>query len=522
LGVVLLRALPNLSYPLGRDQATYAVVAQGLLNGLRLYRDLWDNKPPGIFAFYALLVKASGRVMWSVGLVDIMWLLILSYCIYRFTERYLGTAAAVIAILVNAAWHANLGYVDAVQPECFLMLAAFCAFFIASSHKSWPWGRHFAAGVLMGAAFWLKYDALAFFPLVALVPYVDWGGMEASPRHFRLVIPVRAWAQRVGPLMAGFLTAVVAVLAYFRWVGSWAALEEVQFEVLPRYAAIAVERIPHYWALPLGATLVRLGFWTLLAAGASVLVAERRGFSRFLPVLAATFMGFVATCSQLRFPPYAFETCFPFFAMIWGYLATNAYAGLRAAAHAPSLRSRTLARVASGALLALVLWYPLRGEAKTVATRYRDLAAWHRNPTEFYAHYPGAQFAIEHFAGKFQVIEELNKSLKPGERVFVWGTDPLIYFLTDRQPPTRFVSNLALISPWGPAAWRQELIRDLRKSRPAYIVMSQHDQVPEISFTPLDSEQYLSVYPELAGFLSASYRRARDFPDYVLYRLKTE
>ena len=95
---VLFRALPNLSYPIGRDQATYFVIGEGLLHGQRLYRDFPENKPPGILAFYALLGKLFGHVMWSVGLVDILWLLSISYCIFRFAERHLGAPAAAIAV----------------------------------------------------------------------------------------------------------------------------------------------------------------------------------------------------------------------------------------------------------------------------------------------------------------------------------------------------------------------------------------------------------------------------------------
>ena len=80
LGLVFLRALPNVRYPLGRDQATYCVVAQGLLRGQLLYRDLWDNKPPAIFYVYAPIVKVFGPVMWSVGVIDILWLLVISSC----------------------------------------------------------------------------------------------------------------------------------------------------------------------------------------------------------------------------------------------------------------------------------------------------------------------------------------------------------------------------------------------------------------------------------------------------------
>jgi hypothetical protein len=519
---VLIRALPNISYPIGRDQATYCVIGRGLLHGQQLYRDLWDNKPPGIFAFYALLVKALGHVTWSVGLVDILWLLVLSFCIFRFTERYLGPGAAAIAVVVSSVWHMNLGYVDAAQPECFLMIAVFLSFFLASSGKRWPLFCQLAAGVLLGVAFWLKYNALAFFPLVAVVPYVDWTRLDSSPRRLRFLISWHRWLERSGLLLAGFAVTVVAVLAYFRCEGSWAALKEVQFQVLPRYAAIAVERIPHYWLLPIATIFLRLGVWTIIATVASVLIAEKRGFSAFLPVLAATAMGYAVTASQIRFPPYAFETSFPFFAMIWGYLATSVYVGLRAAARAPSRRSRVGARVAAGGLAAALLWFPVRGEAQVLWQRYRELAAWRQNPKGFYANYPGMQFNIEHLQGEFAVIEGLQKSLKPGEGVFVWGTAPLIYFLTDRQPPTRFVSNLALISPWGPAAWRQELVHDLRTHPPAYIVVAQDDQVPEIAFTPLDSEHFLGVYNDLGAFISTHYRRIAEYPQFVLFQLNSQ
>jgi hypothetical protein len=519
---VLITAIPNISYPIGRDQATYGVIGQGLLNGQQLYRDLWDNKPPGIFALYALLVKAFGHVMWSVGLVDILWLLVISYCIFRFAERYLGTGAAVIAVVVDAAWHTRIGYVDAAQPECFLMVAVFLGFFIASAQSPWPMTRQFVAGLLMGAAFWLKYNALAFFPLIALVPCVDWARLDLSPRQIGFLVPKRLLLKRTVALLAGFLTAVGVVLAYFWWAGSWAALKEVQFHVLPRYAAMAVERIPHYWLLPVGATLVHLGIWTVLATGASILVAEKRGFSGFLPVLAAATMGYAVTASQIRFPPYAFETSFPFFGMVWGHLGTSLLSRMRAALRPNSQHSQLIARSAAVGLAALILWYPVRGEVRFVFQRYTDLAAWSHDPQRFYANYPGVRFKIEHLPGKLKVIEELQKSLKPGDQIFIWGTDPLIYYLTDRQPPTRFVSNLALISPWGPPAWRQELIQNLSERHPSFIVVSQHDQVSEIAFTNLDSEQFLSIYTGLGDLISASYQRVGEFPDFVLYQLKTQ
>src|SRR3989442_5364215 len=62
LAFVVFRALPNLTYPMGNDQATYGLIGGALLHGQKLYRDAWDMKPPGIFWIYAVMVKLFGTV----------------------------------------------------------------------------------------------------------------------------------------------------------------------------------------------------------------------------------------------------------------------------------------------------------------------------------------------------------------------------------------------------------------------------------------------------------------------------
>src|ERR1035441_5273317 len=124
---VVLRAFQSICYPIARDQATYCYIGQHLWEGKLLYLDFWDNKPPGIFFLYAVMVKIFGNVIWQVGLVDILWLLIISVFIFKFAERHLGTAPSVIAVGVHATWRAWSGYWDAAQPENFLVLFVFAA-----------------------------------------------------------------------------------------------------------------------------------------------------------------------------------------------------------------------------------------------------------------------------------------------------------------------------------------------------------------------------------------------------------
>ncbi len=93
----------------------------------------------------------------------------------------------------------------------------------------------------------------------------------------------------------------------------------------------------------------------------------------------------------------------------------------------------------------------------------------------------------------------------------------MIYFLSQRPCPTRFVSNLALMSPWGPPDWRDELVRDLEKSPPRFVVVARKDWLTSITYTHLDSEEYLRLFPQLNAFIKGHYLLVTDFDDFAVY-----
>lgn len=515
---VLLRAIPNISYPIGRDQATYLVIGRGLLNGQHLYQDLWDNKPPGIFYLFALVVKIFGPVMWCVGLVDILWLLVMSYCVFRFAERYLGVGAAAVAVVVNATWHIEAGYWEAAQTETFLILFIFLAYLSVAREGRWLRLRHALAGVLCGVAFWLKYNAIAMAPLVVLLPYLDTRELDATPRRIGLLIPWREWLKRALALGGGFVASVAAVLIAFRFSDGWEALKEVQFEVLPRYSAMALERTPRYLLWALYQTELVLGLWTEIAFLIALAVAwKKRELGRLAPVLLSAAMGYLCLALQVRFHAYGFETAFPFFAMVWGYLAVRVFQEFRRLAERCSQRGWKLARVLVWVLFVNVAAWPLPGQVVNIVGHYRALEDWFKGPEVFYTGYPWGN-PISHFPEQMQVISYLRRNLAPGDNVFVWGSEPLIYFLTSRTCPTRFVSNLALISPWSPPAWRDEMVRELGKAPPRFLVVARDDAVPNIAYSEWDSEEFLQAYPEFAIFISDYYERTVNLRNFAIYQ----
>jgi hypothetical protein len=520
LGLVLLRALPNLRYPLGRDQATYSVIGQGLLRGQLLYRDLWDIKPPGIFCVYAVIVKVFGHVMWSVGVIDILWLLGISACIFYFAKRYLGAAAAAIAVISNTLWHCSWGYIHAAQAETFITLFVFLAYFILMSRHRENWKANLSVGLIFGAAFWVKYNAALFFPLLTFLPYLDLSRFDDTPRRINLTIAWRAWFQRTTIISAGFLLVVIAVPVYFWSVGAWTALKQEHFEVVPLYGSTFLRYMHHYPLFALTVTRNVLGPWTEAAFGAALLIAwARRELRVIAPVVIMAVAGFASTASQPRLSSYSFETTYPFFAMFWGYVFVKLFESFL---HLRKMLAQRGWRVASALLwlvAAEVVYYPLPGYAFQTADDYAGLAAWLHNAHDSYEHY-SFQFPLEKLHDQMVVIDFLRKDSAPSDGVYVWGTAPLINFLTQRPSPVRFVANHPLIAPWGPARWRQDLIAELTQKPPRFIVVERHDQIPLVTLTDEDSEQCLRTLPSLASFIASRYEPVENLDDFEVYRLK--
>src|SRR5579871_6477071 len=69
-GVFVALRAPSLAEPTWySDEGTYADIGRALLRGAHLYRDVWDNKPPGVYWLAAVvdaLFGPSGRAFAAV------------------------------------------------------------------------------------------------------------------------------------------------------------------------------------------------------------------------------------------------------------------------------------------------------------------------------------------------------------------------------------------------------------------------------------------------------------------------
>jgi len=117
-----------------------------------------------------------------------------------------------------------------------------------------------------------------------------------------------------------------------------------------------------------------------------------------------------------------------------------------------------------------------------------------------------------------EVAGFLREHVAPEEPVFIWGFEPTVYFLSERRPASRFVSMQPLVTPWSPPEWRRELIADLERARPPYILIVRNDAMPWVTMQRGDSAETLAQYPELVELVARDYRPYARIEDFDIWR----
>src|SRR6266851_3381078 len=199
---VLLR-IPSFAEPTWySDAGTYADIGWALNHGARLYVDVWDNKPPGIYWLSALLVGHL-QVAIAMPFASMLFTGVAAVCVASIGRRVGGAGVGTIAALsyVVVASLPNLDG-DLFNAELFgaTFVAAAIAIVVHSSRPEWL----IVAGALAGVA--LLFKAVFAADLVVVMGIA---AIVASPR-------TRTVITNSGAVLAGWtIVAAAAGLALF-------------------------------------------------------------------------------------------------------------------------------------------------------------------------------------------------------------------------------------------------------------------------------------------------------------------
>lgn len=296
LALLTLR-LPSLVQPMGGDQSLYVYVAQQVNSGDVPYRDAWEQKPPGVFFVYALL-----QWLWPwasiVAVADLIAAACTAWLLTGLGRRMFGgiageVAGALFLLLGDPGIQRSAGLYVRGQCEVFVALAATGALALAWRPARQPWHVVFA-GVLIGVAFWLKYNAIVYaLPVamaIALAPGAD--------RKQRVRDLALAAAGGAGLIAAGVLFFVATGAFTDLWLatigynlayssetygGLWQAVIYVATMPLKRAYIDGLWFLGGLGSLLLIQTVRKAGTWVALGWIAAVILSIAINGSRGLP-----------------------------------------------------------------------------------------------------------------------------------------------------------------------------------------------------------------------------------------------
>src|SRR6476646_6640342 len=167
---LLLRCV-SIAEPLGIDQSLWASAVRGLARGQLLYRDVWEQRPPGIYWIYLTGFRVFGWTPAAVAWLDILAsaaTCVLLAAIVRplSNTRTAMTAAALYAWLTAPGWlYGHGGFLERSVCETFIVLCvAFSAWSVVRIRQGSSVAAALGLGLAAGAAVVLKPNAGLYFP----------------------------------------------------------------------------------------------------------------------------------------------------------------------------------------------------------------------------------------------------------------------------------------------------------------------------------------------------------------------
>lgn len=448
------------SIPLERDEGEYAYIAQRVLRGEVPYRDIFDQKPPGVFAAFLLPVSMFGTSVRAIHWTLYAWTALTATALFALARELAGRPAAAWSVLVfglitiEPSWLAT-----AANTEQFMLLPiVVSAWFTIRGCRSGRLAWWLGAGAAAMTACWFKQTAMTNFLFLPVLAELAW--RDAGVRR-----PGRAVA---GLVFAGGV--VCAALPVFGYFAAHRAIEPF-VDCVWRHNVTYASSVP--WAIGLELlkqSLVRQswGLWLVWALALAALFDWRRSVRVSTSVCGAWMLASLAGVSVgLYFRDHYFIQLAPPLALAAG-ISCSRLAGLPR-----SGPGRLGAGVATAALVIVV---PL-------------VAHW-----SFFAATSGSEqsrilYGPSPFADNDRFAEVIRSQTQPGDRVLIFGSEPQLLFQAERRSATRYIFFYPLM---------MGLPRELERQQEAFAEIS--ESPPQcVVWTNLQTS--LLVQPETHRFL---------------------
>ncbi|MDI6704187.1 MAG: glycosyltransferase family 39 protein [bacterium] len=450
--ITFLSRIPFLRIPLDCDEGLYAYFGLGILKGLRLYRDLWDHKPPFIFLIYTFILKTIGKTPFRIRLFTGLYALLTTFSVFLLARYVYGdmvgyVSALIYGIFSSAPMHRGSGS----NSETFMVFPMVLSnlLFLLYFDKG---GILFllGAGFLNGISVLIKPVALFNLGIMALFLLIKKEGLMSY-----------IW------LIGGFGLIDLMPFIYFWWKGTLSDYVSCVIKYNLRYINI-IPKSRYLWRFLMFFKPIFKETCLLWIMPIIIIPFILKSYLIWVNIFLMLWLlsCFAGICVGGRFSPQYFIQIFPALSIFTG-LGLVAILNLHGIGDFPYFLN-----LGSIALLSI---YSFKSSFNFYF-RY--------SPEEISLHQTdGINFPTGIFTYSDTVAQYIKGRTQPEERILVWDSAAQIYFLSNRLSITRFVCDSHIA---GNKTYEQEILRDVEKKNPRYIVITKSLSGGREGFPALD------------------------------------
>lgn len=505
--------IPSLTQPLGPDQGIMSVIGEGILNGGLPYRDFWEMGSPPIFFTYALMFKIFGAKMAAIPMTDTLVSMLTTFLIFllaRFIwDKKVGYASALFFAFfsngIRLGMHAGgdiafgtFWYI--AQRETFmlpLMTASVYSLLKYQRDEKKLWTL-ILSGLLAGLTFAYKFPSLLIF--LCLVMY-----MNGSFFFFRGGRQLKSLIIGNIALISGFVLALIPFALFFSMKGVLPEMVDVIFGFVSSVYGQMKHDYPGIIKMGMTKTffIAKENFilWIFSVTSSVYIIKNDRMKENLLVVLWA-MASVLFVVSHREFFGYHYLLVLPPFSVLAGYGFVTALG--------PDFNVRKIftkelgkAFIVFALAVNLVFFTTLNFMHYTKFFYYITGKISKEDYYAFFNAYPKHEYS---FPADYKVAQYIESHTGSEDKIYaLGGIESVVYFLTKRKSPSRFIFSWIILSGVHgqvkrSEGYRKELLGDLKDKTPKYILT-------------VKSLEFYKQFSDIYSFIMNNYNLEKVFPD---------
>ncbi|MBC7884060.1 MAG: glycosyltransferase family 39 protein [Saprospiraceae bacterium] len=461
-----------LDVPLDRDEGTYLYTGYCFIRGYVPYVDFYEIKPPGIFLVYGLFELIFGASLTLLHLGVLVMQLATCLMIYKISLRFFGDinrAFLSVAIYMIFNLFPNFQGFGVLSEHFFIFFVLLSMYWLQMVKKDTFKKYSLYAGLSLGMAAMIRQHAIFFIiPLLLYLIYIA----RTEKLNLKSLIIYYVF---------GNLIMIMSLTMYILLRGG---LDEMIYWVFTK---------------PSEQYLIKV----TMAEGMVYLTNFLKNilYEKHWPMLILLFVGLIE-CFRNIFYRQTRWTAVILLLFFIGSFAT-VFPGLRFYGHYWLMFLPALALVSGNAYLNFESKLIKHSVALLIGVLFITQLTMNSglyfktNPNQIYQRLYGnnPNFALQ------KITEYLNRKLKQSDEIFVFGSEPQVYYETQKvlKIPHIYVGFMHVPSK-NSKKWQEETIGFLKNSPPEYLVHIQNS----ISINMKDNSLHI-LYNWIFGFESSNY-----------------